>query len=212
LSLSDNAANDNTGAKIYENDTKAYYGGDSPVAANSGNNVTQRDFSEANSRYADKGIYSLDQAPYYGTGQDYKVLSSTPNDKINVSVELKELTDTYADEKNIKILENNLKNLTQKESLNSVSLSGKYIKDSAPYYDPSADEKNTKASQIAQTIENMKSEINENKSKQGPVFTEENFSVKTKIQNYANLNRESTNDFIANSYYYDAKGREGIYF
>ena len=211
MSLSDNAANDMTGAKIYEKDTKPYYGGDSPVAANGGNNAP-RDFSEANSRYADKSIYSLDQEPYYGTGRDYKVLSNTPNDKINVSVELKELTDTYADEKNIKILENNLQKLTEKESLNSVSLSGKYIKDSAPYYDPSADEKNTKASQIAQTIENMKSEINENKKLQGPVFTEENFSVKTKIQNYANLNREATNDFITNSYYYDAKGKEGIYF
>jgi len=54
----------------------------------------------------------------------------------------------------------------------------------------------------------MQNEIR-NKNLQGPVFTEENFTVKTKIQNYPNLNREATNEFIKNSYYYDAKGKEG---
>jgi hypothetical protein len=59
----------------------------------------------------------------------------------------------------------------------------------------------------------MKNEINENKKLSGPVFTEENFAVKTKIQNYSNLNREATNDMIAKSYYYDAQGKPGnLYF
>lgn len=196
-----------TGAKVYEKDPAPYYGGEEKPAAAPSNNVTPKNFPEANNRYLGKSIYSLDQAPYYGTGQDYKVLSNTPKDKVNVAIEIKELTDTYADEKNINILQNKLQKLTEKESLNSVSLSGKYIKDPAPYYDPSAEEKSQKASQISQTIENMQNEIR-NKNLQGPVFTEENFTVKTKIQNYNNLNREGTNELIRNSYYYDAKGRE----
>lgn len=57
----------------------------------------------------------------------------------------------------------------------------------------------------------MENEIR-NKNLQGPVFTEENYKKKTKIQNYPNLNRESTNELIANSYYYEVKGKEGKFF
>merc|ERR1712032_1519688 len=48
--------------------------------------------------------------------------------------------------------------------------------------DPSAEEKKEKSAQIKDTIEN--------------------------IQNYPNLNREATNEFIKNSYYYETKGKE----
>ena len=199
------------GAKYYEKDPEPYYGGDSKALEQGGDGVTLKNMPEAMNRYDKKSIYTYDQAPYYGTGQDYKVLSNTPKDKVNVAIEIRELTDTYADEKNINILQNKLEKLTQKESLNSVSLSGKYFKDPAPYYDPSAEEKKEKVNQISSTIDNMQSEIR-NKNLQGPVFTEENFQVKTKIQNYPNLNRESTNEFIKNSYYYDAHAKIGKYF
>lgn len=86
-------------------------------------------------------------------------------------------------------------------------MSGKYIPDFKPYYDPSAEDKARKSEQLSSTIENMENEIR-NKNLQGPVFTEENYKKKTRIQNYPNLNRESTNEFIANSYYYEAKGKE----
>merc|ERR1719362_112973 len=109
-------------------------------------------------------------------------------------------------QKNIKILEKELEKVTKKESLNSISLSGKYIPDAAPYYDPSAAEKSTKAADISQKIADMIYELTKEK---GPVFTEENFKVKTKIQNYANLNREATNEFIKKSYYYEPKAKEG---
>merc|ERR1719362_639866 len=109
-------------------------------------------------------------------------------------------------QKNIKILEKELEKATKKESLNSISLSGKYIPDAAPYYDPSAAEKSTKAADISQKIADMRYELTKEK---GPVFTEENFKVKTKIQNYANLNREATNEFIKKSYYYEPKAKEG---
>jgi hypothetical protein len=56
----------------------------------------------------------------------------------------------------------------------------------------------------------MKNEIRD-KSLQGPVFTEENFRVNTRIQNYKNYFREGSNELIKNSYYYDAKGLESIF-
>merc|ERR1711957_227517 len=159
-----------------------------------------------NSRYLGKDIYKPDQKPYYGTGVDYKVLSNMPKGMKSVPIELNDLKNTYADPKNIKILEHELERVTKKESLNSISLSGKYIPDAAPYYDPSAAEKRVKAEDISQKIANMKYELTKEK---GPVFTEENFKVQTKIQNYANLNREATNEFIKKSYYYEPMAKSG---
>ena len=208
MGLSANAAQDNSNAKVYEKDSAPYYGAEEKPAAPVNNNLTPKmNQSAASNRYDKKSVYALDQAPYYGTGRDYKVLSDTPKDTVNVGIEIRELTDTYADEKNINILQNKLQKMTEKESLNTIAMSGKYFKDPAPYYDPSADEKREKTATIKDTIENMQNQLN-NKNLQGPVFTEENFTIRTKIQNYANLNRESTNELIKNSYYYDTKGKE----
>jgi len=201
MSLSENAANDMTNANLYEKDSRPYYGGE-PAASKTGEyNVSPKIYPEANNRYLGKSIYSLDQKPYYGTGRDYKVLSNAPVGMKSVPIELNELKNTFADPKNIKILENDLQKITAKESLNSIALSGKYFKDPAPYYDPSAEEKARKVADISQKISNMRYELSQDQK--GPVFTEENFKVKTKIQNYANLNREATNEFIKKSYYYE---------
>lgn len=197
-----------TGAKIYEKDPKAYYGD-----VNTQNKKTEefsvspKIFPEANQRYERKDIYYLDQKPYYGTGRDYRVITNSPRGMKEVPIQLKELRTTYADANNINSLENDLKRLTEKESLNSISLSGKYFKDPTPYYDPAADERRLKAQTLSNTIENMKNELKENQK--GPIFTEENFKIKTKIQNYSNLNREASNEFIKNSYYYEPHVKEG---
>jgi hypothetical protein len=208
MGLSEARSNDMTGAKIYAKDNKAYYGSDAPVEATEFNVAPKIIINkEANNRYLGKDIYKPDQKPYYGTGVGYKVLSNAPVGMKSVPVQLDDLKNTYADPKNIKILENELEKITKKESLNSASLSGKYIPDAAPYYDPSAAEKRTKAEDISAKIANMKMELA--KDQKGPVFTEENFKITKKIQNYANLNREATNELIKNSYYYEAKAKEG---
>jgi len=203
LGLSATAAQDNSHTKVYEKDTRAYYGEEEkPVEVDARLTPAPKQ-SAANNRYLNKNIYMLDQAPYYGTGRDYKTLSNTPKDSINVGIEIKELTDTYADEKNINILQTKLQKMTEKESLNTIAMSGKYFKDPAPYYDPAAEEHREKIQNTKDIIENMQNQLT-NKNLQGPVFTEENFTIKTKIQNYANLNREATNEMIKNSYYYNA--------
>lgn len=201
-----------TGAKIYPKDSKAYYGGEVVAESNDDNKyISPKIYSEANNRYLGKSIYSLDQKPYYGTGVDYRVITNNPPGMNQIPIEFDDLKNTFPDPKNIRILENELKRLTETESLNSISLSGKYFKDPAPYYDPSADEKRAKIAKITQLIANMKYELSKDNQK-GPIFTEENFKVKTKIQNYANLNRENTNQFIKNSYYYEPKAKEGKIF
>ena len=154
---------------------------------------------EANDRYKGKDIYQMDQRPYYGVDDEYKKLSNRPKGMIPVSIDLKDLKNTFPDKKNIQILEDELKNIKEKESLNSITLSGKYFNDPAPYYDPTASEKAEKIEEISNTIEDMKNELNKNENPE--IFTEENFKVTTKIQNYSNSNRESTNEFIKNSYY-----------
>jgi hypothetical protein len=60
---------------------------------------------------------------------------------------------------------------------------------------------------MAQTIENMEEEVRK-KNLQGTIFTEENFKVNSKVQNYQNYNKEYSNEFFKNSYYYDNKKYE----
>lgn len=191
--------------QIYSKDQKAYYG---DVSQNlnkdlTNYNVIPKTFSDANSRYQNKNIYKKDQQPYYGTGEQFKVISNAPTDKVAVPIEMKELTYTFPDEKNIKTLENTLNNINGKESLNSISLSGKYMKDPNAYYDPTLYDKKMKSSIIIETINNMKEDLKNDIKSTGQVFTEENFPIKTKIQNLANANKEDTNNMIAESYYYD---------
>jgi hypothetical protein len=200
------------GATIYDKDPKPYYGNVSNNLAQSGYTVTPKTFESANTRYLNKSIYQKDQNAYYGNSDSFKVLSNAPKDRVAVPIELKELTYTYPDEKNIQILENNLKTLTGKESLNSISLTGKYMRDPSAYYDPTLDEKRMKAAQIVQTIEDMRNEIKKDIKLTGPVFTEENFHVKTKIQNIVNANKEDANKFIADSYYYDPNAKQSKFY
>lgn len=194
-------ANNVAGATIYPNDTKAYYGEPPVIAQADELIVSPKIYKEANNRYLNKEIYQLDQKPYYAA-KDFKVLSNDPKMKV-VPIELNDLKNTFADPKNIKHLEGELQRITEKESLNSVILSGKYFKDPAPYYDPAAEERAVKVEHLTKTISEMKSELA--KDQKGPVFTEENFKKNTKIQNYSNSNKEATNKFIKDSYYYEPK-------
>ena len=75
------------------------------------------------------------------------------------------------------------------------------MKDPTAYYDPTTYDKAVKSATIVETIENMKKEM-KTMNTGGPVFTEENFPVKTKIQNIKNASREDTNNMIADSYYF----------
>ena len=55
---------------------------------------------------------------------------------------------------------------------------------------------------IAQAIEKIKEGLIDKNVE----YVEENFKVKTNIQNYQNANKENTNEMIRESYYYEPKG------
>lgn len=196
--------------EVYPNDPKPYYGGQTQeVFQNKKFTLTPKNFADANSRYENKNIYKKDQRPYYGIGEEFKIISNAPNDKVAVPIELKELTYTFADNKNIKSLEQSLEKINGKESLNNISTSGKYMKDPRPYYDAGAYDRAVKTNKIIETIKNFKEDL-KNTSNQ-PVFTEENFPVKTKVQNIINASKEDSNNLIANSYYYDVNRKSKFY-
>jgi hypothetical protein len=190
---------------IYNKDPKAYYGHISQPKLDQAYNLIPKS-SDANSRYQNKVIYQKDQKPYYGNDRDFKLISNAPTDKISVPIEIKDIIYTFPNEKNISTLEQKLIKINAKESLNSISMSGKYMKDPNAYYDPTLNDKAAETANIVETINNMKKEL----TYDGPIFTEENFPVKTKVQNIANASKEATNKFIADSYHYDVNKNRKI--
>lgn len=192
--------------KMYEKDQQAYYNAYSLGA--SANKKTQNEINENNSkdayeRYLKKVVYQKDQRPYYSPTPEYQVFSNAPKDKVITPIELKDdLLNTASTYENLRSLEKNLFELNKKEDINSVSLSGKYIRDPEPYYDAGALDRNDKKEVISQAIEKIKEGLLDKTVE----YVEENYKVETKIQNSQNANKENTNAMIKESYYYEPKG------
>lgn len=194
---------------IYEKDPKAYYGEAREAPSNpQGFSVSPKIYSpEALSRYENKNIYKNDQVPYYGSGEEFKMISNKPRNKLTVPIEMKDITYTFPDPKNIKALEQTLNEINGKENINSVSITGKYMKDPVAYYDPTLLDKAEKTATIVETISNMKKDL----TFDGPIFTEENYPMITKVQNIKNSNKEDVNQLIANNYYYDVNRNRNFF-
>lgn len=194
--------------KVYEKDQQAYYNAHSLGAAankNSKNEINEKNSKDAYSRYLNKVIYQKDQRPYYSPTPDYQVFSNAPKDRIVTPIELKDdLLSTVSTYENLRNLEKNLHSLDKKEDINSVSLSGKYMKDPEPYYDAGALGRNEQKQIISQAIEKVKEGLIDNTVD----YVEENYKISTKIQNYQNANKENTNAMISESYYYTPKGNQ----
>jgi len=192
-------------SSINEKDPKPYYGGSPKVGeyqhqgSNSYNVIPKILSPEASSRYLNKNIYKNDKAPYYGVAEQFKVIMNHPKDKLAVPIEMKDMTYTFPDPANIRILEQTLSKINGKEDINIVAATGKYMKDPTAYYDPTLYDKAEKSAVIVETINNMKKDL----TYDGPVFTEENYPLRSKIQNVNNANKEDVNELIANNYYYD---------
>lgn len=192
--------------KVYEKDQQAYYNAYSLGAGaskKSQDEINERNSKDAYSRYLNKVIYQKDQRPYYSPTPEYQVFSNAPKDRIVTPIELKDdLLSTASTYENLRNLEKNLLALDKKEDINSVSLSGKYMKDPEPYYDAGALGRNEQKQIISQAIEKVKEGLIDNSVD----YVEENYKVSTKIQNYQNANKENTNAMISESYYYTPKG------
>jgi hypothetical protein len=192
--------------KVYEKDQQAYYNAYSLGAGaskKSQDEINEKNSKDAYSRYLNKVIYQKDQRPYYSPTPEYQVFSNAPKDRIVTPIELKDdLLSTASTYENLRNLEKNLLALDKKEDVNSVSLSGKYMKDPEPYYDAGALGRNEQKQVISQAIEKVKEGLIDNTVD----YVEENYKVSTKIQNYQNANKENTNAMISESYYYTPKG------
>ena len=142
---------------LYEKDPNQYYPYQNPD--------TQRSYAPpipkqeaAFNRYTNS-VYKPDPRPYYGITSDYRVISNYPTDRVAVPVEIADLTETHATMKNLQTLEHKLNSIDKRESLSSASISGKYMADPYPYYDPTVPEKEKAKSYLKETIDNMKEEL-----------------------------------------------------
>lgn len=188
--------------KIYEKDQNAYYNGDSLSISQKNAPINEANSKDANERYLTNYIYKKDQRPYYSPTPEYNIIKRGPNDKIITPIELKDdLLDTASTYENLRNLEKTLNNLNKKEDLNSISLSGKYMRDPKAYYDAGEYGRNLKKQSISEAIDKIKGGLYDNSVD----YSEENYKEHTQIQNYQNFNREHTNEFIENTYYYDPK-------
>jgi len=183
---------------IYDKDSGAYYDPTQPQKQR----PQPRDFSIPQSRYT-SNIYPLDQKPYYGPN-DFKEFSNVADDRVQVKVEMGNLTERVPTRKNIQTLTNQLtaiKNQYEGPKFLSQETRGKevYYKDIKPYYDPSAQSKKEKIVSLTNTIKTLSKKLNDNSAR--PQFGK--VSITNHVQNFVNKNKENTNKFIADSYYYD---------
>lgn len=147
----------------------------------------------------DQQVYAKDKKPYYGQTGEFRIINKVPQDKITVPIQLADLTNFYPDQSNLRILQNRLNNISQKESVSKIASSGAYVKDPQAYYDPSANENVLKQAVLAQTIIKMKQKIDD---AQTVAIKEEVVNVRPYVQNYENSNKEDSNEFIGKNLYY----------
>jgi hypothetical protein len=185
---------------IYEKDKNAYYNANTIARKENDENMKNKlEYSKyANQRYVNS-IYKKDSAPYYSPTGEFRIFSNKPSDKLLIPIEIKDLTDQTPSIENLKNLEKTVEDLEKSENINNLSSSNKYVKDPKAYYDPSYQDKLEKKIQIKKAIQKVRSNLIDQKHN----FTEENFKIETKIENYKNTNKENTNELIGESYYYD---------
>lgn len=149
-------------------------------------------------------VYPLDQKPYYGPSDPYRLILNMPKDRVAVPIQLGDLTKTHASETNLKRMENELAMMDAPEPWVNINKSGTYLRDPKPYYDPTVPEKEMYKTKLKESIENMREDLlHPNLPDLSKSFKRINASPM--IQNYVNSNKEETNELIANSYYYPIK-------
>ena len=193
-----NDASAKTPGPVYEKDSAPYYDPTKPQIAL----PIKREYNIPMQRYT-SNIYPLDQKPYYGPN-DYRVYTNVPDDRVKVKVNLGDLTEKVASEKNIYKLKQQLdaiqnqyngpKYLSKDSGEKEV-----YIKDQRPYYDPTLISRIKKIQHLNNTIADLEAQYNDNSAQ--PQLNL--IKVETHVQNFVNKNKENTNQFIAGSYHYD---------
>jgi len=155
-------------------------------------------------------IYTLDKNPYYGPSKDFTIHDTTLSSGKTVNVTVADLAEVIASDDNIEELQKQLDNLNRyisgpKKLLSSEQFSQVYHKDPNAYYDPTSTDLFAKKAHLEKVIKELKTKkADDEKLKE--IITETT-SVETEkghvsIENKVNQDRENTNEYIANSFYY----------
>merc|ERR1712032_796028 len=188
--------------QIYQKDKSSYYGGESLMDLSKNANYVTLSTNKIK-RFKDN-IYPQDRMPYYGptnTDLPIKFASNAPKDKFLTPIEIKDLSDVTDSEENKKRLENEINNI---DNVKINHIDEVYKRDPLAYYDPTLKDKDDKKVELKSALDQVKKDLRAN----GPEFTEENFRVKEKLQNYKNFNIEKENGIIRNNYWSDYNNKD----
>lgn len=193
--------------KVYEKDSRPYYGKD--ILDNINKNIDYVTVSSNKPKQKYDNIYPNDRMPYYGPinneNQSIKFLNNGPKDKFLTPIEIKDLSDIIDSEENKKRLEKEIVDINNSYDVNRDEV---YRRDPRAYYDPSMKSKEQRKEVLKGAIDQISKDL----ILQQPEFTEENFKVKTNLQNYNNLNLEKDNKYIIDNYWSETKENENSKF
>ena len=154
-------------------------------------------------------LYEKDRAPYYSPSRDdpSKILlnSNSRQEKFLTPIELKDLSDIIATEENKRRIEKDINEINNNNNINKDFI---YNRDPQAYYDPTLKSKEDKKNELKSALEQVKLDL----ITKEPEFTEENFKVRQKVQNFRNLNFEKDNKYISENLWSSTKGFESKFF
>ena len=143
-------------------------------------------------------VYETDTAPYYGRESPKIFRSNLPKDSVIVDIDLADLSYTFPSTKNLRKLEGELERLEYEIKL-QFSNQGGANRDKGSYYDPTIQERQRKILILKDRIAKMDYDLSHN-NKPNLEFDKETST--TQVQNPRNFDREVTNKFVADSYFY----------
>lgn len=142
--------------------------------------------------------YSNDPNPYYGADYIKKFQPIYARDSMIVPVDLRDVSKTFPTTKNLRMLEARLKFLLNCPGKRNCDV-GVYEYDKNAYYDPTEGNRLREIELLRRKINEMNESLRNNYQ---PDLMFEKESFRPKIQNPQNSDREVTNKFVAESYFY----------
>jgi hypothetical protein len=142
--------------------------------------------------------YPNDPIPYYGADYIKKFQSNLARDNLVVPVDLRDVSKTFPSPKNVRLLEAKLKSLIGCNQPNCDS-PGVYDYDKRAYYDPTQLDTQNNIEYIKHTIDEMNASMRQS-YQPDLMFVKD--SLRPRIQNQKNSEREASNKFVADSYFY----------
>lgn len=195
----------NQPSTLYTKDTAPYYDPTKPQARPIKKIPNQ---AIALQRYTNQ-LYPLDKEAYYGPSNAFRPIVTGAADHFLVPSKLGEIEQRVATQKNIDELKKQLNKLNDwiegpKYMTKDTQGREVYQHDAKAYYDPTLNDKLAQKASLQKQIRELTNELNDPEK---PTLIIGKVKSSVQIQNRGNTNREETNEFIANSYYYPVDRR-----